>query len=201
MKTNRLSGYTSQKCVQFFFLLQIKKGLLKPHGSNSLLKRFSGFYRVIYTLASLQACTIQNSPNVVDFFCFNKKLWNLWRGKKTGLKKMGSIHGKSACNNCLKYFFGLIIRLNQYMAKSLAKKFKQLLQAYCLANIRNFWGQFVTLKCKFIFQQNKFYLRLGLGEPSNTKLFELGLQFDRMEAKKQSQLIIASWPFMQSSQN
>ena len=47
LKTNTPSGYTSHECVQFFF--RSRRGLLKPHGTNSLFKRFSGFYRVIFT--------------------------------------------------------------------------------------------------------------------------------------------------------
>ena len=45
LKTNRPSGYTSQ---EGFKKTQIKRGLMKPHGTNSLLKRFSGFYKVIF---------------------------------------------------------------------------------------------------------------------------------------------------------
>ena len=47
LKTNRPCGYTFHECVQFFF--RLNKGLLKAHGTNSLFKRFSGFYRVIFT--------------------------------------------------------------------------------------------------------------------------------------------------------
>ena len=57
------------------FFLQIKKVFLKPRITNSLLKRFSGFYRLIFS--SSQACTIKDLPNFTDFFCFNKKNYEI----------------------------------------------------------------------------------------------------------------------------
>ena len=63
---------------------------------------------------------------------------------------MGICHAKSACNNCLKYLFGLKTWLNQ-LAKSLAKNnFKKLLQADLFCKYSQFsrttlWYQNVNL--------------------------------------------------------
>ena len=54
------------RSVSIFF--RSKRGLLKPHGTKSLFKWFCGFYRVIFTLASSQACTIQKMPNFSNIF-------------------------------------------------------------------------------------------------------------------------------------
>ena len=87
------------------YFFRSKRGLLKPHETNSLLKRFSGFYRVIFYICIF---TRLHNPKLAKFswfFCFKKKkLWNLgWN--KLNLKITGSFHGKSARNSCLKFFF------------------------------------------------------------------------------------------------
>ena len=105
-----------------------------------------------------------------------------------------------------KIFVGLKTRLNSYMAKSLAKKnLKKLFQADLFCKYSQFprstlWDQNVNL----FFNKTSFtwiLARLGLGAPSDTARFELGLQFDLMAEKKKIPTNIASWPFMQSSQN
>ena len=86
-------------------------------------------------------------------------------------------------------FFGLKTRLNSYMAKSLAKqKFKKLFQADLFCKYSQFprstlWDQNVNL----FFNKTSFtwiLARLGLGAPSDTACFELGLQFDLMAEEK-----------------
>ena len=82
-------------------------------------------------------------------------------------------------------FCGLKTRLNQYMSKSLAKKFNKLLQAdlFCKYWRATLWDQNVNL----FFHKTSFtwiLARLGLAVPSDTAHFKLRLQFDLMAAKK-----------------
>lgn len=96
-------------------------------------------------------------------------------------------------------FFGLKTRLNSYMAKSLAKKkLKKLFQADLFCKYSQFprstlWDQNVNL----FFNKTSFtwiLARLGLGAPSDTARFELGLQFDLMAEEKKSQQILRADP-------
>ena len=96
-------------------------------------------------------------------------------------------------------FFGLKTRLNSYMEKSLAKKNKKkLFQADLFCKYSQFprstlWDQNVNL----FFNKTSFtwiLARLGLGAPSDTARFELGLQFDLMAEEKKSQQILRADP-------
>ena len=78
-----------------------KRALLKPHGTNSLLKRFSGFYRVIFYIGIF---TGLHNTKFTDFLLFQQQQQKQWKLRETkqNLRILGSFHGKSACNNCLK---------------------------------------------------------------------------------------------------
>ena len=153
LTTNWPSGYNSQECVQFFS--RSKGGLLKPHGTNSLLKRFSGFYRVILYTSIFTGLHNPKFAKVHWFFCFNQK------SMKVVVKQAEpKFFGKFSWKISLQY-------------------------VYLFFNKTSFtW----------------FLAKSGLGAPSDTACFKLGLQIDHMAAKK-NQKNIATWPFMQPSQN
>ena len=80
----------------YTFFFRSKRGLLKPHGTYSLLKRFSGFNRVIFYIDTFTGMNNQNLARFYRFFfVLTKKIF------------LANFNGKSACNNCLKYFLTL----------------------------------------------------------------------------------------------
>ena len=156
LKTNRPRGETSQECEIFF---SDQREDYRCH--MELFHFWNGFWLLQGDFLHLHLHRLAQSKNSQIFVIFLFKK-NTFLIKQAEPKVSRSFHGKSTHNKYFKYLFCLKTRLNQYMAKSLAKKIKNLLQAdlsckYSQFPLATLWDQ----NAKFIFQQNKFYPNFG----------------------------------------
>ena len=130
------------RSVSIFF--RSERGLIKPHGTKSLFKWFCGFYRVIFYTGIF---TGLHNPkrrqfSVIFFYYFFFIIFLIKQAEhkicRKFLWKVSSqwLLGKKIC---------LKTRLNLNIAKSLAKKFKQLLIFLQIFPVSE--GHFVRWKC------------------------------------------------------